>query len=164
MTAPAVNAPRCTTRTARTAEGDVLTIEGDIDDDARLAQLAAQVGPRVVIDIEGISFINSVGVREWITLLDLLAKRGAQVTLRKVSEPMVRQMAMVIEASGGTTIESFHAPYACTACGAERSMILDVEPHRAALTAHRPPKLPCPSCGGEMEFDEFPNRYLSFLA
>jgi len=120
--------------------------------------------PRGVLDLEGWTVINPVGAREGITLLDALAIRKTTVTLRKVSEPMVRQMAMVVEASGATTIESFHAPYVCTACSEETSLVLPVAPHRAALVAHQPPPQPCPRCGGAMEFDEFPNRYLSFLS
>lgn len=164
MTDPLATPVRHRAEISRTADAEVLTLGGDIDDDVQLVPLAAKLGRRVIIDLDGVTFINSVGVREWITLLDALATRNTDVTLRKVSEPMVRQMAMVTEASGATTIESFHAPYVCTACSEETSLVLPVAPHRAALVAHQPPRQPCPRCGGEMEFDEFPNRYLSFLS
>ena len=164
MSNPAAAQDR-TARCTKTAspEGDVLTIVGEIEDSTELASNADAVGPNVIIDISGVTFINSVGVREWVTLLDRLAAKGSKVTLRNVSEPMVRQMTMVIEARGEAKVESFYAPYVCKACGEERGLLVDVKQHAAVLNKVIAPKLPCPACGGEAELDEFPNRYLSFL-
>ena len=159
--APADRTARCT-RTA-SPEGDVLTIVGEIEDSTVLASFADSVGKRVIVDIGGVTFINSVGVREWVTLLDKLSASGAVVTLRNISEPMVRQMTMVIEARGEAKVESFYAPYVCSRCGEERALLINVAEQGDKLTNLEPPKLPCPACGGEAEFDEFPNRYLSFL-
>jgi anti-anti-sigma regulatory factor len=143
--------------------GDLLTIADYIEDNTQLAPYADQLGEKPVIDLGGVTFINSVGVREWINLLDELAKRGKRVTLRNISEPMVRQMTMVVEARGEATVESFYAPYACMTCGEERVMLLEVAKHKEALAALAPPTLPCPACGADAEFDEFPARYLAFL-
>lgn len=165
MTSTATS-PKVRTRAAVTSTpaGDLLTIGGDIDDNTSLTSFVSQLKRSPIIDLGDVIFINSVGVREWITLLGELAQRGTKVTLRNVSEPMVRQMTMVIEARGEATVESFYAPYTCVSCGDERALLIQVEQHRAALDALKPPPLPCPSCGGEAEFDEFPNRYLSFLS
>ena len=146
-----------------TAAGNELTISGSIEDSTQLVQLADQLGESPVIDLSGVTFINSVGVREWMTLLDELAKRGKRVTLRAVSEPMVRQMTMVIEARGDATVESFYAPYACPKCGDERALLINVAEHKAALDDQNAPVLPCAACGADAEFDEFPARYLQFL-
>ena len=164
MSSPATS-PKVRTRAAvsSTPAGDLLTIGGDIDDNTSLSPFVAQLRRSPIIDLGDVGFINSVGVREWITLLGELSQRGLKVTLRNISEPMVRQMTMVIEARGDATVESFYAPYVCDTCGDERALLLQVESNRAALDAHKPPPLPCPSCGAEAEFDEFPNRYLSFL-
>lgn len=158
--------PKLRTRTAvsSTPAGDLLTIGGDIDDNTSLTGFVPQLRRSPIIDLGDVTFINSVGVREWITLLGELAQRGLKVTLRNVSEPMVRQMTMVFEARGDAAVESFYAPYTCASCGDERALLLQVDQHKAALDAHKPPPLPCPSCGAEAEFDEFPNRYLSFLS
>ena len=146
-----------------TPSGDVLTISDYIEDNTQLVPYADKLGAKPVIDLGGVTFINSVGVREWITLLDELAKRGKAVTLRNVSEPMVRQMTMVVEARGEATVESFYAPYSCTACGDERTLLIKVADHQDALTSLAPPTLPCGACGADAEFDEFPARYLAFL-
>ena len=146
-----------------TPNGDVLTISDYIEDNTQLLAYAPKLSATPVIDLGGVVFINSVGVREWITLLDELARLGKRVTLRNVSEPMVRQMTMVVEARGEATVESFFAPYACQSCGDERALLLNVAEHKAALAALAPPPLPCAACGAEAEFDEFPSRYLAFL-
>jgi anti-anti-sigma regulatory factor len=146
-----------------TPSGDVLTISDYIEDNTQLTPYADKLGETPVIDLGGVTFINSVGVREWITLLDELAKRGKRVTLRNVSEPMVRQMTMVVEARGEATVESFFAPYSCPSCGDERTLLINVAEHKAALLSLAPPTLPCGACGADAEFDEFPARYLAFL-
>jgi len=164
MTSTATS-PKVRTRAAvsSTPAGDLLTLGGDIDDSASLTGFVAQLKRTPIIDLGDVTFINSVGVREWITFLGELTQRGLKVTLRNVSEPMVRQMTMVIEARGDAIVESFYAPYTCPVCGDERALLLQVEQHKHALELLKPPPLPCPSCGAEAEFDEFPNRYLSFL-
>ena len=58
------NKARCT------IEGDVLTITGEIDDTTDLASHGKQLQKDAVIDLGGVTFINSVGVREWVTFLD----------------------------------------------------------------------------------------------
>lgn len=146
-----------------TPEGDLLIISGEIDDDSVLSTLADQLVRNPIIDLGGVTFINSVGVREWITLLDRIAQKGLPVTLRNVSEPMVRQMSMVMEVRGDAAVESFYAPYCCPACGDERALLIRVAEHQAALAAQQPPVMPCAACGANAEFDEFPKRYLSFL-
>ncbi len=151
----------------RTATGCVVTLAGQIDDQAALEAVAAELPVErvgeVVIDLDGVRFINSIGVREWIGLLRRLDARGARVTLRRCSEPMVHQMNMVMEARGDATIESFHVPYVCDVCGGTASRVLPVAAHEQALRARKVPPQPCSECGGAMQFDDFPNRYLLFL-
>lgn len=147
----------------RTPDGDVVTMTGQLDEHVSLTALVDRLGDRVTIDLDGVRFINSVGVREWILFLAALAARGADVRLRSCSEPMVRQMNMVVEASGAAAVESFHAPFACDECSNELSLVIPVAPHRDELRAHKVPPQRCPSCGGALLFDDFPNRYLLFL-
>jgi anti-anti-sigma regulatory factor len=162
MTASATKAATLAS-VSSTPEGDVLVLTGDIDDSVSLAQYVDQLHKDPIIDLGAVSFINSVGVREWVMLLDQLEKRGDKVRLRNVSEPMVRQMTMVLEARGAAVIESFFAPYTCSKCGDEQTLLVDVAQHRAELDALQAPRLPCGTCSSPAELDEFPARYLSFL-
>ena len=150
-------------RLTASVDADVLTLVGEIDDQATLSDLVDQLGSRVVIDLRGVRFINSVGVREWIVFLGSLTDRGKKVVLRNVSEPMVHQMSMVVEARGSAEVESFCAPFLCDDCASERSLVIDVAQNLSELKARRVPAQKCPDCGGTMRFDDFPNRYLLFL-
>lgn len=148
-----------------TIAGNVLSIAGVIDETTDLSSYGRQVrGNAVVIDLGGVTMINSVGVREWVLLLDELTARGAKITLRNVTVPMVRQMTMVLKAKGDASVESFFAPYLCPKCGDERALLIVVADHAEALAAGEPPALPCTKCGATSEFDEFPPRYLVFLS
>ena len=147
-----------------TIDGNVLFIAGVIDETTDLAAYGRKLrADAVVIDLGGVTLINSVGVREWVMLLDELTERGRQITLRNVSVPMVRQMTMVLKAKGSALVESFFAPYLCPKCGDESPLLIVVADHSAALAAGEPPALPCARCGTTSEFDEFPPRYLVFL-
>jgi anti-anti-sigma regulatory factor len=141
----------------------LLVLRGQIDDDADLASLGDSLHRPVVVDLEAVDFINSLGVRTWVVFLEGLRARGVAVALRRVSEAMIDQMNMIMEARCHATIESFYAPYACPACGLETRGLLEVGVYAPALRRHAPPRLPCPSCGGDMVFDDIPSRSLLFL-
>jgi anti-anti-sigma regulatory factor len=141
----------------------VLVLRGQIDDDADLVSLEGSLHRPVVVDLEGVDFINSLGVRAWVVFLEGLRGRGVAVALRRVSEAMVDQMNMIMEARCHATIDSFYAPYSCPACGLETRGLLEVGVYAPALRRHAPPRLPCPSCGGDMSFDDIPGRSLLFL-
>jgi anti-anti-sigma regulatory factor len=145
-------------------DGEIhLVLEGQMDDQSDLAALLDTLRKPVVIDLKGVSFINSVGVREWIRFLHGLTELQLRVRLRQCSEAMILQMNMIMEARGSAEVESFYAPYTCEGCGLEASMCLDARQHAEALNKRQVPSLPCPDCGGTMQFDDFPKRYLLFL-
>jgi anti-anti-sigma regulatory factor len=136
---------------------------GQLDETAALAEFGARMDGRLVLDLEKVSFVNSVGVREWIRLLRALDRSGVAVRLRRCSEAMVHQMNMIVEAKGAATVESFFAPYVCEGCGHEASMCVDVAANAAALRAQALPPASCPDCRRPMELNEVPARYLLFL-
>jgi len=150
------------TRDDRAAQ-QVVTLRGQIDDDAHLEGVATDLDRPVVVDLEGITFMNSLGVRAWVLFLDALRQRNIPVTLRRCAETVVDHMNMIMEARGHAGIESFYAPYTCDACGLETRALLEVSRHGEALRRHQPPQLPCSACGGTMSYDDIPNRSLLFL-
>jgi anti-anti-sigma regulatory factor len=145
------------------AKAHVITLSGQIDDDADLSALGPSLHLPVVVDLDGITFINSLGVRTWVVFLEGLRARHIPVVLRRCSEAMIDQMNMIMEARGHASVESFYAPYSCPSCGLETRGLLEVAVYAPALRRHAPPRLPCPSCGGDMNFDDIPSRSLLFL-
>jgi len=142
--------------------GSRVVMAGRIDDSCQLGDLAAQLpaGP-LTIDTDGVTFVNSIGMREWIRLLRAVRERGS-VTLDRVADVLMTQMNLLTELAG-IQINSFHAQYACNKCGAESAPLVDANAHRAEILRMKAPKLPCPECGTQMELADFPERYLTIF-
>lgn len=140
-------------------------LAGPIDEAAELdALLRGASAGGLRLDLAAVSSINSIGVRDWIRLLAAAHAAGVAVELTRVSEPIVAQLNMIVAARGHAEVRSFFAPYACDACGHEESRLLDPVADGAALRAGTPPAAPCPACSAPLAFDDFPERYLAFLA
>lgn len=152
-----------------TATGDAserrLVIRGRLDEAAHLVDhVDAWVARRVVIDTDGLTFINSIGIREWMHFLAALTAGGATLIHERCSEPLVEQMCFIPAVRAGGQVRSFHAPYLCGACGHEASVLLDVATHRDSLRALAAPAIACPRCQAPMELADLPERLFAFLA
>jgi anti-anti-sigma regulatory factor len=148
-----------------TEQGDALALAGAIDETAALHELLDRArGGRLALDLAAVTFINSLGVRDWIRMQAAAQKAGLAVELRRVSEPLVHQLNMIIATRGAAQVTSFFAPYACDACGREESLLIDAALHRDRLLRLDPPPMACPECAAPMAFNDFPERYFSFLS
>ena len=146
-------------------EGDALALRGAIDEAAGLADLLARAtGGRLVLDLAGVTFINSLGVRDWIHMQAAAQRAGVAIELRRVAEPVVQQLNMIIATRGASRVTSFYAPYACDACGREDSRLIDAVSNARGLAQLTPPAMTCPECGAAMVFNDFPERYFLFLS
>jgi len=146
-------------------QGDVLVIQGAIDESARLSDLLERaLGRRLVLDLGGITFINSLGVRDWIRMQAAAQRAGITLELRRVAEPLIHQLNMIIATRGAARVVSFFAPYACDTCGREDSLLVDAISNARGLAQLEPPAMACAECGASMEFNDFPERYFSLLS
>jgi anti-anti-sigma regulatory factor len=139
-------------------------LSGSIDETSALTELLsrAQAG-RLVLDLAGVTFINSLGVRDWIRMQGEASRQGIAIELRRVSEPIIHQLNMIIATRGTSQVTSFYAPYACDGCGREESLLIDATANAAGLANLVAPAMPCPECAAPMAFNDFPERYFSFL-
>lgn len=143
-------------------DGDAMVLEGAIDERANLAKLVEFArGGQLVLDLAGVTYINSLGVRAWCQLLQLARSIDLRVELRRVSERMVHQLNIVPAARAPVT--SFFAPYTCDRCGDEKHVLLDVAARREELAQGRAPAGECASCRGRLVFGEMPQLYFAFL-
>jgi anti-anti-sigma regulatory factor/predicted RNA-binding Zn-ribbon protein involved in translation (DUF1610 family) len=146
-------------------QGDALMIGGAIDEAAALHEMVARaIAGRLVLDLGAVTFINSLGVRDWIRMQAAAQKAGLAVELRRVAEPLVHQLNMIIATRGNAAVTSFFAPYACDACGREESLLIDAVTNATGLQNLEAPVMTCPECGAAMAFNDFPERYFSFLS
>jgi len=144
--------------------GQTIVLNGQIDENATLADLIDDLQERVTFDLGLVSFINSMGVREWIRLLRSLKAKGVAVRLVRCSEAMIHQINMIVDALGHAQVASLFAPYSCNSCGFETSLVVDVDAHKQELQEFDPPDLPCPQCEEPMQFNEIAERYFAFFS
>jgi len=143
-------------------DGSRAVLVGRIDDSVSLAVLADKLPTgAVTIDTDGVTFVNSIGMREWMRLVRALRERGCTITLERVADVLMTQLNLFGDLAKQATIASFHAPYVCPSCGAEASPVIEVGPNAAQLRAQTAPPMPCPECGSAMDLGDFPERYLT---
>ncbi|HEY5946699.1 MAG TPA: hypothetical protein VIV40_14450, partial [Kofleriaceae bacterium] len=74
-----------------------LLLSGAIDETAGLMELLGRAsGGRLVLDLAGVTFINSLGVRDWIRMQAAATQGGVQIELRRVAEVIIHQLNMII--------------------------------------------------------------------
>ncbi|MBL8626868.1 MAG: hypothetical protein JNK64_36610 [Myxococcales bacterium] len=141
-----------------------LVLQGRLDEAAPLVKhVPTWTARTVVIDSSEITFINSIGIREWMHFIAALTAAGAAVVHERCSEPLVEQMCFIPAVRGDGEVRSFHAPYACAACGHEQSVLIDVARHRAQLIRLEAPPATCRACGQPLALADVPERWFAFL-
>ncbi|WP_428267052.1 PilZ domain-containing protein [Haliangium sp.] len=159
--------PETRSRLARLTQWDLLqeadrirvVIKGDITEASSFDDLVPLLVGRVDFDLSQVSYINSLGVREWISFLRKANIQGYE--MHACSVPFILQAAVIPSMVGRGTVVSFFAPYYCESCDHHADRLLQ---SAAVLAAgYQPPMLPCPECGESMELDDIPERYLGFL-
>lgn len=133
---------------------------GEIDENADFAELRRRLRGEVVFELAEVRRINSCGVREWVNFVRDLPHVTA-LAFSHCSPAIVTQLNMIYNFRGPATIGSFFAPYVCDACGLEEEKLIDTTQWNVAAGL---PSFSCSQCGAAMEFDDLPERYLSFLA
>lgn len=145
--------------------GEQLLLAGTIDETARLGELISRAqNGRLILDLAGITFINSIGVRDWCLMQRAAATAHLSVELRRVAEPLVHQLNIVAAARGVARVTSFYAPYECDECDREYEVLLDVRKNADDLAIMQPPKQMCPECDAELVFGHPPELYFTFMA
>ena len=106
--------------------------------------------------------INSCGVREWVNFVRDLPNVN-ELVFSHCSPAIVTQLNMIYNFRGAASVRSFYAPYVCESCNTEEERLLDVDTHFANGNVGDPPAFRCERCKEPLQFDDLPERYLSFL-
>jgi hypothetical protein len=143
--------------------GMVVEFTGDVDENANFSELKRRLSGHVTFSLHGVRRINSCGVREWVNFVRELPG-VSQLEFEACSTAVVSQLNMIFNFKGSGRIKSFFAPYVCESCGREEEKLLEVARHFPDRKSRQVPPFACEKCGASMEFDDVPERYLSFLA
>jgi anti-anti-sigma regulatory factor len=144
----------------------LITFVGQIDEATDLIGVVGELregDAELTLDLERVTCINSLGVREWIRLLMHLRDAGVRVTLERCSEVMVHQMSMIRETMVNVRVESVLAPYHCVGCHQDQMVCVIVAEHWDVLLEGQAPDLACPRCGAVLEFLDVSPRYFHFV-
>ncbi len=139
----------------------IVEFTGEIDENADFAELKKRLRGPVVFQLAEIRRINSCGVREWVNFVRDLPQ-VTELTFSHCSPAIVTQLNMIFNFRGTAKVRSFYAPYVCDACGHEEDKLLDVQSQFVG-GKFQAPEFGCEQCSASMEFDDLPERYLSFL-
>lgn len=165
-----------------TDSGCQVILQGDFTEITDFNPLLKHLkGGRVEFDLSSVRYMNSSGVRNWITFLRRLS--DAQVYFVRCSVGFVSQAGMVPDVLGKGHVVSLWAPYHCDRCDLSDERLLQVaallQPgdgasapavgspvvYPAGLDAKvEPPRFSCAQCQGELVFDDIPERYFAFLS
>ncbi len=136
---------------------------GEIDENADFAELRRRLKGSVVFHLAEVRRINSCGVREWVNFVRDLPG-VTDLTFTHCSPAIVTQLNMIYNFRGNAKVRSFYAPYVCEGCNNEEEKLLDVQSQFPTGNVAAVPEYKCEQCGMSMEFDDLPERYLSFLS
>ncbi|MEM9490178.1 MAG: hypothetical protein AAGC55_13605 [Myxococcota bacterium] len=145
--------------------GGLTTVEffGEIDENADFSDLRRHLKGSVVFHLAEVRRINSCGVREWVNFVRDLPD-VTELTFTHCSPAIVTQLNMIYNFRGRAKVRSFYAPYVCEYCNNEEDKLLEVTTVFENGEIKGVPEFQCRECQKMMEFDDLPERYLSFLA
>ena len=144
----------------------VLRLIGELNESMELEERISGVsGNRVIVNLKGVTRINSCGVRDWINAIKILAE-SCEVEFEECSCSVMDQLKMIANFLQSGEIKSFYAPYVCHACNKRHEVLLSIEEHfpdPEAREAHAAPGAQCPDCSGDMEFGDSEDKYFLFI-
>lgn len=140
----------------------VLEVKGNVDEDASFQPPDLGSNTTVVLDLEGVTAINSVGIREWIKWVKTMPSSVA-LSVRRCPKIIVDQINMVAGfLPSGTTIESFYVPYYADTSGTEKMVLFENGKEFKGGEVFAPGEVKDDS-GETMEMDVIEAKYFKFL-
>lgn len=140
----------------------VLEIKGNVDEDSNFQPQDVGGSSAVTLDLEGVTAINSVGIREWIKWVKTLPA-SARLTVRRCPKIIVDQINMVAGfLPAGTIVESFFVPYFSDASGNEKMILFQNGKEFKGGDVFPPAEVKDDS-GELMEMDVIEAKYFKFL-
>jgi anti-anti-sigma regulatory factor len=148
----------------------IIKLIGKVDESANFGPVPPKkTNQRLILDLEGVTLLNSVGLRSWVLWTRQL-DRPEGIFLRNCTPAVVHQMNIL---EGflplSATVESFQVPYHCESCGFETALTLQrgkdfIESvNNEKEKVNLPDSLNCSQCNERCEADIIPSKYLHFL-
>lgn len=117
----------------------------------------------VVLDLQGITFMTSFGVRQWLRSMAAIPPTVKHLYLVGCPPIIVDQLNMILNFGGPGKIISLAAPFACTQCGASSRETIDVLAEGATIAQGQIASRTCMRCGGTLVLDDNIDSYFACL-
>ncbi len=153
------------------ASGTVLKVKfnGGITETIHLETLNLKEKTELVLNFNGINYINSAGTRRWMFWMWNIEKElpDLKFSIEKCPTVMLRQIMGVAHFVPKTTqIKSFYAPFYCEACDEDISRLFEVKPllnlddqsFSKTISSQS-----CPKCQGSLTLGLVPEQFNKFV-
>ena len=141
--------------------GETLLVKmtGEVTGQSQLPNIKDLKARKVMIDLAGLKYINSGGVRNWILWMAQAKEIFPDAIFQFENFPatFVKQVASIQGfLPPGSTVNSFFVPFYCPTCdhSCEKLFLKQKDLINQILS------IPCSECSGKMEIDAVPEHYL----
>lgn len=119
---------------------------------------------QMVIDLGGVTHMNSCGIRKWILFLERIQTK-TNLVFSLINEVVIEQACITMNILGkpGTPIQSFVVPYYCQHCKASENKVLRRSDVQKTGHGVKPPTYRCHRCSSALEIDAIEKEYFNFL-
>ncbi len=143
-------------------EADYYRLSGQIDEDVNFSDYPLE-GTSLTLDLDGISAINSCGIREWIKWMQK-AESVSSIVFKNCPKIIVDQMNMVEGFfPNNAKVDSFYVPYYSDETGEERNILFESNKEFTGSNLKLPDQVK-DSEGNEMEIDVIETKYFKFIS
>lgn len=147
----------------------VLSFEGTIDEDVAFPAIDLKGAQQVVLDLQGVRTINSVGIREWLNWITPLSEK-TDLVLKNCPKALVFQFNMVEGfLPARAKVVSFYVPYYCEKCDKEENVLFttgqDVVSDDGRVVVNKKVQSGCNCADGDcgLEMDVTEAKYFQFV-
>ena len=146
------------------ADGIITVIlTGHIDEDAQFGGVDLNGATSITLDLNGISAINSCGIREWIKWIRT-APEGVKITYKNCPKVIIDQVNMVAGfLPDNGKVESFYVPYYSEDTGNEKMILFKEGAEFKGEEVFPPESIKDDESGDDMEMDVIEAKYFKFL-
>jgi anti-anti-sigma regulatory factor len=139
----------------------VAELSGNITQDVDFSELMGKIDGKVTVKCSQITYINSIGVKAWMSYFSSMRRRGCSFHFFECSPVLIHQQNLISNFIPLTEIESIQVPYLCKHCHKESAAtFLLTELKKLGSNI---PERKCPDCGKPSHFDAEEADYLTFL-
>ena len=140
----------------------LIKLAGVLDENNGLDALVEKVGAgSALINLAGVERIDAGGIGDWTNWLAALEAKGIRPVFIACSPAVVDQLNRDMNFCGNGIVKSFHVPYYCASCQADKLLLVHVADMGA--TPHVAPACACDGCGVAMTFVDDSGTYFGFV-